>query len=117
MKSFDKIIRVKDTYNTNETFDKQYYHVTLTTYNDYIEKSNYKTYGHLYKKHPYKWYELQWLLTIPTYFLLRSLSKFFNKDLNRNKTIKAITRCIIFIIEFLLAWIIGKILDNIINII
>ena len=115
MKAFDKIIRVKDTYNTNDTLDRQYCNVYLTNYADYIEKSSYVVYGHLYIRHPYKWYELQRIWTIPSYFLLRSLSKFFNKDLNRHKTIPTMTRCIIFVIESLFAWTISKILDNIIS--
>ena len=115
MRAFNKIIRVKDTYNTNDTLDRQYCNVYLTNYADYIDKSSYVQYGQLYQRHPYKWYELQRFWTIPSYFLLRLLSKYFNKDLNRHKTIAATTRSIIFVIESLLAWTIGKILDSIIS--
>lgn len=97
--SKNKIVRVKEIFNTNESVDRQYHNTYLTTLEDYIEKSNYITYGYTCEKYPYKWYQFQQIWTIPSYWILLKLFRNNISTITRKK--HGVMSVIVFMTELL----------------
>src|SRR3990172_7125711 len=105
----DKIVRVIDI-DTSEA-DRHHYKIYLTTFADYSDKAKYKIYGNEYRLHPYKWYELQRLWTVPSYWLLLKIFRNERHKITRQKHSAIST--IVFITEMLSAIkVIIELIDN-----
>ena len=115
MTKSNKIVRVRQIHRINEDKSRWHYDDYLALFKDAMIDTNYTGYGGSTKLHPYKWYELQWLWTHPSFLLLSSLDIRFNIALKRNKTITMATNSIIFITESLSAWLIVELFKKLIN--
>ena len=96
----NKIIRIKETHNTSDPIDRQYTEIYLTTFKQFIQKTKYIGYGgNIFEKLPYKWYEIQKLWTVLSYWLLL---KFFRNNEHKIKIqTHKVTSIIVFITELL----------------
>ncbi len=95
MRNKNKIVRLKEVQNTDDSIDRHYYETYLTTFSDYISKTNYKGYGSSYVKlSPYKWYEIQRLWTITSFWLL--LKIFRNNRIKISAPLYKATSVIVF---------------------
>jgi hypothetical protein len=65
---------------------------------------------------PYKWYELQRFITIPSYYLSEILSKSFKSSLNFQRIKARTNKWIIFAISSALAAVIGEITLKVIRV-
>lgn len=104
MNKSNKIVRVRKIFRTNEDKSHQYYEDYLTFFKDAMIDTYYKGYGSETKLLHYKWYEIQWLWTHPTFLLLHWIDFRFKITLSKNKMIKLIMNSITFIFESILAW-------------
>lgn len=98
MKDKNKIVRIKEIHNTNDTVERQYYEIYLTTFSEYISKTNYKGYGgNCIILLPYKWYEIQRFWNVLSFWIL--LKIFRNNRQRITKQIHKTTSVIVFITE------------------
>ena len=103
----DKIVRVKLT--DTETNTHQIY---LTTKREAEQRLKYVAYGEKFEYYPYRWFEVQCLWEVPSFWFLKSLSRVFKKDLNRHKMTANAMSLIVFIAESSFAWLIAIILTR-----
>lgn len=116
MTKSNKIVRLIKIHRTNEDKSRWHYETYLAFFKDAMRDTSFVGYGGTTKLFPYKWFELQWIWTHPSFLLLSWLDIRFNIALKRNKKITIATNSIIFIIESLLAWFIVEIFKKLINI-
>jgi hypothetical protein len=116
MTKSNKIVRVRKIHRTDEDKSRWHYDDYLAFFKDAMIDTSYIGYGGNTKLYPYKWYELQWLWTHPSFLLLSYLYIRFDITLKKNMTITMITYSIIFITESLVAWFIVQIFKKLINI-
>lgn len=68
-------IRIKESFNTNEIKERQYSKISIITFKDYLQKTNYKAYGYGIKPYPYKWWQVWYLIEVPAFYLWLLLFK------------------------------------------
>ena len=90
-------VRIRETFNTNEIKERQYCKISLITFSDYLNKPNYKIYGHLIEKHPYKWWQLWYIIEVPAFYLWLLLFK--NSRWKAFKATHILTKIAIVLIE------------------
>jgi len=88
----NKIIRVKETHNTDQSTDRHYYEIYLTTFSEYLSKTYYKGYGHSIDLFPYKWYEIEKIYEVPYFYLSSGQGRLKNITANKTPLIKAVVR-------------------------
>ncbi len=115
MTKSNKIVRIRKIHRTNEDKSRWHYDDYLTSFKDAMYETSHKGYGGETKLLPYKWYEIQWVWTHPSFLLLSWLDNRFNIALKRNNTITMATNSMMFIIESLVAWFIVEIFKKLIH--
>ena len=98
MRKLNKIVRTK-TIHYNKLGDS--YEVDLMTFENYLLKSEYILMSTEFKLHPYKWYDLRWIVDKPFYYLSRLFNNQTNNALNLNNTKSITIRIAIFLTETL----------------
>lgn len=103
-------VRIKETFNTNEIKDRQYSKISLITFSDFLQRTRYKKYGHDVKLHPYKWWQLWYIVEVPAFYMRLFLSKTLRIKETRNTHIATLILASIF--DGFVGWIIAKLLDK-----
>lgn len=106
MKKSNSITRVREIHNMSDKDQNQnYYEIYLTTYKEFINKTNRKIFGVSIEQYPYKWYNFQYVYEVPAFLLQLSLSKWLKKDkILVNKAITNTTRIFVIINEAVGIW-------------
>jgi hypothetical protein len=104
----NKIVRIKETHNTNDTIERHFNEVYLTTFSEYLSKSFYKSYGHSIDLYPYKWYEIERLYEVPYFYFSSRQERFKNITANKTLLIKVVIRLASWTVSTVITFIITK---------
>jgi len=76
MKSKNHIVRTRTIHNVNKEHGPPYYEINLMTFEKFAARSNQIIIGISFEHFPYKWYNINYMWELPSFWFL---TKYFNK--------------------------------------